>query len=79
MIPFPKHFEIRKVDKFRGKGDPVTHIKEFYMHCQDVAYTDTFLLHLFPKSLARPALEWFYRISFGTIKNFAELSEAFVA
>ena len=79
MTPFPKHFEIPKFDKFRGKGDSVTHIKEFYMHCQDVAYSDTFLLRLFPKSLARPALEWFYRIPYGTIKNFAELSEAFVA
>ena len=29
MTPFPKHFEIPKFDKFRGKSDPVTHIKEF--------------------------------------------------
>ena len=57
MNPFPKHFEIPKIDKFRGKGDLVTHIKEFYLHCQEVAYSDTFLLHLFPKSLAGPALE----------------------
>lgn len=27
MNPFPKHFEIPKFDKFRGKGDPVTHVK----------------------------------------------------
>jgi len=79
MIPFPKHFEIPKFDKFRGKGDPVTHIKEFYMHCQEVVYNDAFLLRLFPKSLAGLALEWFYRIPYGTIHSFAELSEAFVA
>ena len=24
--PFPKHFEVPKFDKFRGKADPVTHI-----------------------------------------------------
>ena len=79
MTPFPKNFEIPKFDNFRGKGDPVTHIKEFYMHYQEVAYSDTFLLRLFPKILARPALEWFYRIPYGTIQSFAELSEAFVA
>ena len=33
MTPFPKHFEIPKFDKFRGKSDPVTHVKDLYMHC----------------------------------------------
>lgn len=79
MTPFPKHFEIPKFDKFRGKGDPVTHVKEFFIHCQEVAYSDAFLMRLFPKSLAGPVLEWFYRIPYGTIKMFAKLSEAFVA
>ena len=60
MIPFPKHFEIPKFYKFKGKGDPVTHVKEFYMHCQEVAYNDVFLICLLPKSLAGPALEWLY-------------------
>ena len=44
MTSFPKHFEIPKFDKFRGKSDPVTHVKEFYMHCQEVAYNDVFLM-----------------------------------
>ena len=57
MVPFPKHFEIPKFDKFRGKGDLVTHMKEFYMHFQEVAYNDVFLMWLFPKSLAGLALE----------------------
>ena len=43
MTPFPKHCEIPKFDKFRGKSDPITHVKEFYMHCQEVAY-DVFLM-----------------------------------
>ena len=79
VTPFPKHFEIPKFDKFRGKGDPVTHIKEFYMHCQEVAYNDVFLMCLFTKSLVGPTLEWFYRIPYGTVSTFAQLSEAFVA
>ena len=79
MTPFPKHFEIPKFDKFRGKSDVVTHVKEFYMHCQGVAYNDVFLMRLFPKSLAGSTLEWFYRIPQGFIKFFVDLSEAFVA
>ena len=79
MTPFPKHFKIPKFDKFRGKSDPITHVKEFYMHCQEVAYNDVFLMRLFPKSLAGLALEWFCRIPHGSIKTFADLSEAFVS
>ena len=49
------------------------------MHCQEVAYNDVFLMRLFPKSLVGPALEWLYRIPYGTINTFSQLSEAFVA
>ena len=79
MTLFPKHFEVPKFDKFRGKSDPVTHVKESYMHCQEVAYNDVFLMWLFPKSLAGPTLEWFCRIPQRTIKIFVEHSESFVA
>ena len=79
MTLFPKHFEIPKFEKFRGKSDPVTHVKEFYMHFQEVAYNDVFLMRLFPKNLGGPALEWFCHISTGTIKTFVDLSKAFVA
>ena len=79
MTPFPKHFEIPKFDKFRGKSDPVTHFKEFYMHCQEVAYNDVFRMWIFSKILAGLALEWFFRIRQGSIKTFVDLSEAFVA
>ena len=78
MTPFPKHFEIPKFDKFRGKSDPITHVKEFYMHCQEVAYNDVFLMWLFPKSLGGLALELFCRIPQGTIKTFADISKDFV-
>lgn len=79
MTPFPKHLEIPKFDKFRGKSDPVTHVKEFYMHYQELSYNDVFLMQIFLKILGSPALEWFCRIPQGTIKTFFDLSKAFVA
>ena len=79
MIPFPKHFEIPQFDKFRGKGDLVTHVKEFYMHWKEVAYNDVFIMCLFPKSLAGPTLKWFYQVPYSTINTFAKLLETFVA
>jgi len=47
-IPFPQHFEVPKFDKYKGKGDPRDHIKEFFMACQEVSHDDQFLLRLFP-------------------------------
>ena len=49
------------------------------MNFQEVAYNDVFLMCLFPESLARPSLKWFYWIPYGTISTFAKLSENFVA
>lgn len=43
-IPFPKHFEILKFDKYKGRGDPRDHLQEFYVHCQEVLYNDNYLL-----------------------------------
>lgn len=78
MTPFPMHFEIPKFDKYKGWGDPVTHIKVFYMYFQEVAYSVIFLMHLFPKILGGPSLEWFYQISYDMIQIFSNLSKAFV-
>lgn len=49
------------------------------MACQEVAYNDNYLLHLFPKSLGGTTVEWFYKIPCGTITTFVELSEKFIA
>lgn len=68
MAPFPKHFEVPKFDKFRGKGDPITHVKEFFMHYQEVAYTDVFLIHLFSKSLGGLLLSGYARSVVASLK-----------
>ena len=36
-------------------------------------------MRLFPKSLGGPILEWLCRIPQGSIKNFVDLFEAFIA
>jgi len=47
MIPFPSNFEVPKFDKYRGKGDPRDHIREFNTACLEVAHY-TYLMRLFP-------------------------------
>lgn len=33
MLAFPPHFETPKFDKYKGKGDPRDHIREFFTSC----------------------------------------------
>lgn len=77
-VPFPSKFEIPKYEKYKGKGDPRDHIKEFFMASQEVSYSDNYLLRLFPCSLGGQALEWFMHLPHGSIVTFADISEKFV-
>ena len=77
MKPFPKGFEIPKFDKYHGMGNPEDHIREFQVHCMEVAYDDTYLMWLFPRSLAGQAMEGFFCLPPG-IKKFQEIVDAFI-
>lgn len=78
MPPFPWGFETPKFEKYRGKGDPHDHVREFHSSCLEVAYEDTYLMHLFPQSLGRTTTSWFSRLT-GGIRTFEELIQKFLA
>lgn len=71
MIPFPKNGEISKFDKYKWRGDPIEHLREFFVACMDVSYNDTYLMRLFLRSLGGKAIEWFSHLPLG-IKTFNE-------
>lgn len=48
MPPFPPHFVTPKFDKYRGRGDPKAHIRQFFTACIEVAAEETYLMRLFP-------------------------------
>jgi len=77
MKPFPYRFEVPKFDKYKGKGDPRYHIREFNATCLEVAHDETYLMRLFPRSLGSQAMEWFSRLPLG-IKTFDELVNKFI-
>ena len=58
MIPFPPNIVIPKFDKYMRETCPVTHLKEFSILCQEVAYSEDYLKRLFTRSLGGPTLEW---------------------
>jgi len=75
--PFPKNFETPKFDKYKGKGDPRDHLREFYIACLEVSNNDTYLMRLFPRSLSGQAAKWFAHLPPG-IRTFPKLAEKFV-
>ncbi|GLJ07896.1 hypothetical protein SUGI_0076310 [Cryptomeria japonica] len=77
MPPFPTHFVTPKFDKYRGKGDPKAHIRQFFTACIEVATKETYLMRLFPQSLGDQAMEWFSQLPPG-IKSWGDLAEAFI-
>ena len=76
MVSFSKGFEIPKFNKYRDMGNPEDHIREFQVHCMEVAHDETYLMRLFPRSLAGNAIDWFSRLS--GIKKFQEIVDAFI-
>lgn len=77
MSPFSQYFETPKFDKYRGKGDPSDHVKEFFTPCIEVAHEDTYLMCLFLKSLGGTTLEWFSHFP-PKIASWGELAEQFI-
>jgi hypothetical protein len=78
MSPFPNHFSVPKFDKYKGNSNPIEHIREFFASCVEVAHDETYLMRLFPQSLAGPAMEWFSHLPHG-IQSWGELAEKFIA
>ena len=79
VTPFPAGFEIPKFEKYTGEICPVTYLKEFFVLCQEVAYSDDYLKRLFPRSLGGPAFEWFMNLPKSSYTSFNDLTNKFIA
>ena len=77
MLPFPKDIEVLKYEKYDGNGDPHNHVRNFYAISMDFMHEDTFLMHLFRRSLRGQAMEWFTKLS-PPLKIFDELAQHFI-
>ena len=76
MQPFSKDIEVPKYDKYDGNGDPHNHVRHFYAISMDFMHEETFLMHLFPRSLRGQAMEWFTKLS-PPLKAFDKLAQCF--
>lgn len=77
MPNFPPRYVVPNFIKYKGKTNPLEHIWEFTTNCMDISYEHTYLMRLFPRSLASPTLEWFSTFPKG-IKSLDALADKFV-
>jgi len=78
MPPFPLNFTAPNFNKYRGKGSPIEHVREFHTACLELAYDHTYLMRLFPRSLVGQALEWFVHLPMG-IQTWTKLVDKFIS
>jgi hypothetical protein len=78
MIPFPKHYEIPKFDRYNRKTDPIDHVREFRNMILEFTHEDTYLMSWFPRSLGGQSMEWLSKIT-PPINTFKELINKFIS
>ncbi|CAL9024334.1 unnamed protein product [Prunus brigantina] len=85
--PFTSRIRLYRLDKevqalrisfYSGVEDPVTHIHTFQLAMGFKGLTDEGECLLFPSTLARAALNSFYRLEPGTVDSFDQLKQIFL-
>lgn len=78
MIPFPRHCEFPKYDKYNGKSDSIDHVRDFKTMSLEFSQEDTYLMRLFPRSFRAHCMEWFSKLQPG-IRSFEKLVNKFIS
>lgn len=77
MPLFPSRVDIPKFDKYDGNSDPQDHVQEFCALCMEFMQENTYLVHLFLRSLGGPTIECFSKLP-TIIKYFEALIKLFL-
>ena len=77
MPPFLRGVELPKYDKYFGTTNLQDHLWEFGALSMAFMHNQTYLMHLFPRSLGGQEMEWFTHLPSG-MKIFDEISNLFV-
>ncbi|XP_024164074.1 uncharacterized protein LOC112171064 [Rosa chinensis] len=67
-----------KID-YTGVGEPYQHLQAFRLQTSVKGYTDEVCCNMFQETLSGEALSWFYELPPGSVGNFRELADKFVA
>ncbi|XP_057489425.1 uncharacterized protein LOC130775292 [Actinidia eriantha] len=75
----PKKFVPPRFTLYDGKSDPRSHVSHVRQRMALWNHMDTLMCRVFPSSLGDLGLKWFDKLSSGSIENFYQLTESFVA
>ncbi|KAF8370089.1 hypothetical protein HHK36_031876 [Tetracentron sinense] len=67
----PPKFKCPELSKYNGKGCPLAHLKLYIWSLSDFIDNEPLLLQLFQRSLTEEALDWMYKKSTETFKQYA--------
>ena len=59
MIPYPKKFEMPKINMFKSKEDPKERLRYFKYECYLITNDNALLLRTFPMTLRGKAMNWY--------------------
>lgn len=74
MIPCP----FSDMPKFKGEGDPNDHINTYATAIRELLPWDVVVAKIFPKTLERITLDWYYHILEASIHSFKQLISEFI-
>ena len=75
---FPATYAPPIFSKFKGKGNPKSHLMAFCTETVELRGKDDLLIRLFPRSLADTALDWYTSQPIGSFTSLTYLAEKFV-
>ncbi|XP_025616754.1 uncharacterized protein [Arachis hypogaea] len=78
-VRLPKHFDKPTDMRYDGTQDPLEHLTAFEARMNLEGVGDEVRCHVFPVTLAGPAIRWFNGLLQGSIYEFSDISRAFLA
>ncbi|GMH19400.1 hypothetical protein Nepgr_021241 [Nepenthes gracilis] len=77
--PLPSKFKMPSLDLYDGGSDPVDHLDHFRTHLSLQGLEDSVMCRCFPLTLKGDARIWFHHLPSGSVSNFRELTDLFLA
>ncbi|GMG98302.1 hypothetical protein Nepgr_000142 [Nepenthes gracilis] len=75
----PTKLKMPSLDLYDGDSDPVDHLDHFRTHLSIQGLEDSAMCRYFPLTLKGDARIWFHHLPSGTVSNFRELTDLFLA
>ncbi|OIT32397.1 hypothetical protein A4A49_59649 [Nicotiana attenuata] len=77
-VELPPGFKIPKFNTFNGKGNPISHLKDYCRRLVGIGRNETIRMKLFIKSLSGLALDWYTQQDFSKWYTWEDMARDFI-